>query len=83
LLLLESSDWQFSISTFSSRDYAEERLNYHFKKFTRLAELVRQAAAQADIPPDAWNDLGEAEDRDRCFADIKPEWWAAVEFPPK
>ncbi len=83
LLLLESSDWQFSISTFSSRDYAEERLNYHFKKFKVLTALVRQTAEGADISPDAWNALGEAEDRDRCFADVKPEWWAAVEFPPE
>src|SRR5262249_23594605 len=67
LLLLESSDWQFSISTFSSRDYAEQRVNYHFKKFKQLAELVRRAAAGEEIAPDDWNHLGEAEDSDRCF----------------
>jgi 1,4-alpha-glucan branching enzyme len=81
LLLLESSDWQFSISTFSSRDYAEERVKYHAKKFQQIAALIPRAAAGEAIPSDDWNYLGEAEDRDRCFPDVKPEWWARVEFP--
>jgi 1,4-alpha-glucan branching enzyme len=75
LLLLESSDWQFSISTWASRDYAEERVRYHADKFQALATLVRRVAAGEEIEPDAWNDLGEAEDRDRCFPDVDPKWW--------
>lgn len=81
LLLLQSSDWQFSISTFTSRDYAEQRVNFHFTRFQQLASLVRRAAAGEDIAPDDWNSLGEAEDRDRCFPDVEPQWWAAVEAP--
>jgi 1,4-alpha-glucan branching enzyme len=83
LLLLESSDWQFSISTFTSRDYAEQRVNYHFTKFKRLADLTRRAAAGETIPPDDWNSLGEAEDRDRCFPEVNPAWWAKLEAPAK
>jgi 1,4-alpha-glucan branching enzyme len=79
LLLLESSDWQFSISTFTSRDYAEQRVHFHYMKFMQLADLVRRAADSEEISPDDWNLLGEAEDRDRCFADVKPEWWAGVD----
>src|SRR5690606_23073785 len=30
LLLLESSDWQFLISTWSARDYAEQRVVFHW-----------------------------------------------------
>lgn len=81
LLLLESSDWQFSISTFTSRDYAEQRVNYHFTKFKQIADLVRRTAAGEEIPPEDWNHLGEAEDRDRCFPEVNPQWWARVEFP--
>jgi len=76
LLLLESSDWQFGISTFSSRDYAEQRVNYHAARFLQLADLVRRVAAGEEIAPDDWNPLGESEERDRCFADVDPHWWA-------
>ena len=75
LLLLESSDWQFCISTFSSRDYAEQRINYHFGKFKAIASLIRRSASGETIPPDDWNALGEAEDRDRAFPDIDPALW--------
>ena len=78
LLLLESSDWQFSITTFSSRDYAEQRVNYHFTKFKQIASLIRRTAKNEEISPEDWNALGEAEDRDRCFADIDPKWWKRV-----
>ena len=105
LLLLQSSDWQFSISTFSSRDYAEQRVNYHADKFTKLAQLARKVARLAaenvsnigsdsvsasistasspieSITPEEWNILGEAEDRDRCFPDIDPAWWAKLDNP--
>jgi len=76
LLLLESSDWQFSISTWASRDYAEQRVHYHYDTFQALAKLTRRVAEGEAIEPDAWNDLGEAEDRDRCFPDVEPKWWA-------
>lgn len=75
LLLLESSDWQFNISTWSSRDYAEQRVRYHYDKFQALAALIPRVTAGEEIEPDAWNELGEAEDRDRCFPDIDPRWW--------
>ena len=81
LLLLESSDWQFCISTFSSRDYAEQRVNYHFDKFKAIAGLIRRVANGEAIPTDDWNALGEAEDRDRAFPDVDPHHWAALDEP--
>lgn len=82
LLLLESSDWQFSISTWSSRDYAEQRVNYHHARFMQIAALIRRAGDTPDsIILEEWNALGEALDRDRCFADVDPAWWAAVDYP--
>jgi 1,4-alpha-glucan branching enzyme len=75
LLLLESSDWQFSISTWASRDYAEQRVNDHAGKFETIASLIRRIVAGEEIPADDWNALGEAEDRDRCFPDVDPRWW--------
>ncbi len=79
LLLLESSDWQFCISTWAARDYAEQRVRYHADKFEAIALLARRAAAGDNIDPEDWNALGEAEDRDRCFPDIDPAWWRTPE----
>ena len=76
LLLLESSDWTFNISTYASRDYAEQRIKYHYEKFTRLAALVRRAATNAT--PLTLADqtlLEETQTRDHCFDDVDPKWW--------
>lgn len=43
LLLLESSDWQFLISTWSARDYAEARIAKHSENFQKLAALAEKA----------------------------------------
>src|SRR5207245_2633471 len=45
LLLLESSDWQFLITTFAARDYAELRVTEHAEAFERLATLAERRAA--------------------------------------
>ena len=39
LLLLESSDWQFLITTGAARDYAELRFNTHHDQFNELGAL--------------------------------------------
>ena len=49
LLLLESSDWQFLITTFSARDYAELRLAQHASDFGRLATLAERRATGGAI----------------------------------
>jgi 1,4-alpha-glucan branching enzyme len=79
LLLLQSSDWQFSISTWASADYATQRVNFHADRFMALAGLARRAAAGEEIPEEQWGVLAEAEARDRCFPDVDPAWWAAPE----
>ncbi len=48
LLLLQSSDWTFNISTYASRDYAEQRINYHHAKFTQLAALARRVMSEGE-----------------------------------
>ncbi len=82
LFLLESSDWQFLISTFSARDYAELRLTVHNDDFRRLAAMTRQYAAERSLPPEDWNFLEACRERDDIFPDIDPKWWARVQYPP-
>ena len=82
LLLLESSDWQFLISTFSARDYAELRLVTHHDDFKRLAAMVRRYAAEGDLPPEDWNYFSLCRERDDIFPDLEPGWWARLQYPP-
>ena len=77
LLLLESSDWPFLITTVSARDYAESRVKLHAATFDRLLVLARSAMAGSLTPGDtAW--LAEIEVRDPPFADIDVDWWAGA-----
>jgi 1,4-alpha-glucan branching enzyme len=82
LFLLESSDWQFLISTFSARDYAELRLVVHYEDFQRLAALTRRYAADRDLPAEDWNFLDFCRERDDIFPDLDPRWWASLKYPP-
>ncbi|MBI4795735.1 MAG: DUF1957 domain-containing protein [Deltaproteobacteria bacterium] len=83
LFLLEASDWQFLISTFSARDYAELRLVMHYEDFQRLAAMARQYAADRNLSPEDWNFLESCRERDAIFPDIDPKWWSRLEFPPE
>lgn len=74
LLLLESSDWPFLITTVAAKDYAEARARRHFDAFERLRALAQQAASGPLAASDeAW--LSELESRDSLFPDIDLSWW--------
>ncbi len=76
LLLLESSDWQFLISTWSARDYAELRVREHYEDFMRLYDLIQKRARGVKFHIGDWEFLGDCEKRDNLFADIEVGWWA-------
>lgn len=81
LLLLQSSDWQFLISTWAARDYAEMRFTEHVADFKRLADMVERYGRGKSVAKGEWEFLGITKDRDKLFEDIEPKWWAAVEHP--
>jgi 1,4-alpha-glucan branching enzyme len=80
LLLLQSSDWQFLISTFSAKDYAEMRLVRHYEDFKRLAELARHVGRGGALRKNDWNFLKLCKERDNIFSDIDPNWFKKIEF---
>ncbi len=47
LMLLQASDWQFLITTWSARDYAEMRVAEHVEAFERLTAIARDRLASA------------------------------------
>ena len=81
LLLLQSSDWQFSISTQASKEYGETRLTEHYKSFKRLADIVRKAGSGGEMDEDDLHFYKICEERDCLFPDIDPKWFAALEKP--
>lgn len=40
LLLLQSSDWPFLVTTFQAKDYAEKRFEEHVERFKRLCDAI-------------------------------------------
>jgi 1,4-alpha-glucan branching enzyme len=69
LLLLQSSDWQFLITTFSARDYAESRFSEHAADFDRLAALADRRTQSGSLSEADANFLADCEGRDGLFPD--------------
>jgi 1,4-alpha-glucan branching enzyme len=74
LLLLESSDWQFLITTGTARDYAERRIAEHYAEFKRLSEMLRGLRAGDALSPEDAGMLRRLEREDFCFPDLDPAW---------
>ncbi|MFX1511199.1 MAG: glycoside hydrolase family 57 protein [Promethearchaeota archaeon] len=76
LLLLEASDWQFLISTWSARDYAEARVAVHYEKFHRLCEMAKKVDLDKQLSQEEWNFLSQLELEDSLFPNIQLNWWS-------
>ncbi len=70
LLLLESSDWQFLITTFSARDYAHLRVTEHAEDFERLATLADRRTSGGSLSEADETFLAACEKRDSLFPDF-------------
>ncbi len=81
LLLLQSSDWQFLISTFSARDYAEMRFAEHWEKFNRLTQMAEDALKGTPISGENKNYLKDCEESDSLFDDFSVKSFHPLEFP--
>jgi 1,4-alpha-glucan branching enzyme len=76
LLLLESSDWQFLVTTGAARDYAEARFMTHNDQFNEVKSLWRSFVAGGHLTAAEDARLSEIERRDSVFPDIDPGLWA-------
>jgi 1,4-alpha-glucan branching enzyme len=73
-LLLEASDWQFLITTFSARDYAERRFAEHYTEFKRLLEMADKLRQTGTLAPEDEEALRRLERDDFPFPDLDPRW---------
>ena len=69
LLLLESSDWPFLVTTGQAKDYAIERFNAHKDRFKTLTDMLESGRYEESA-------IAEIENTDNCFPDIKPEYFS-------
>ncbi|MHB0876676.1 MAG: 1,4-alpha-glucan branching protein domain-containing protein [Anaerolineae bacterium] len=73
LVLIESSDWPFLVTTGQAREYAVERFRAHSERFRLLTRL----ALAPTIDSHEQQYLAEVEHDDSLFDDIEPAWFAA------
>ncbi len=66
LLLLQSSDWQFLMTTGQAHDYAVERFNSHAARFDAIANAIESG------DPAFANELVQLEHLDNPFPNIDP-----------
>ncbi len=64
LVLLQSSDWPFLVTTGQAKDYATQRFNEHVDRFESLATI---ADRQGDMTPEERETLTALETRDNPF----------------
>jgi 1,4-alpha-glucan branching enzyme len=74
LLLLQSSDWPFLITTGQAGEYAIERFNAHVDRFNQLTQTVAHAPAN-QIAQSLAAGLYE---RDKLFPDIDYRDWGGT-----
>ncbi|HEY6414246.1 MAG TPA: 1,4-alpha-glucan branching protein domain-containing protein [Edaphobacter sp.] len=77
LLLLESSDWQFLITTGAARDYAEIRFLTHRDQFNEIKAIWQTFESTGALTIAQEARLAEIERRDNVFPDIDPSLWVA------
>ena len=71
LLLLQSSDWQFLMTTGQANEYAIERFNSHCARFDAIAGAMESGSSGFA------SELAQLEQLDNPFADINPSLFAA------
>ena len=81
LLLLESSDWQFLITTGAARDYAELRFHTHNDYFLELKEIWLAYLHDPRLNDHMQGRLAAIRERDSLFAHIDPADWAVSSEP--
>ena len=83
LLLLESSDWQFLITTGAARDYAEMRFLTHNDQFLELKTIWEAFERDQQLNQHMQSRLAAIEERDNIFPGIDPSMWATGACNPQ
>lgn len=71
LLLLQSSDWPFLVTTGQAKQYAIERFNQHNERFLELAEMLESGTIDESR-------LAAIESVDNCFSELDLSGYAEL-----
>lgn len=76
LLLLQSSDWLFMISTRNTPDHAQQRALLHYQNFHQCCSMVERYRTGATIAEEDWAQLAVMEQQDALFGklDLRAFW---------
>jgi len=58
-LLLQSSDWPFLMTTWTARDYSENRISLHYENFNRLFHMASKYGNGEYVDEGEWHFLGK------------------------
>ncbi len=78
LLLLQSSDWEFLVTTGSARDYAEMRFFFHHADFERLCSLAEQYSPKRGLSKKDREFLTDTEARNAVFSELRFDTWMSA-----
>ncbi len=78
LMLAHASDWQFLISTFSARDYAEMRFAFHHGAFLKLANAARRYIENGALSKEDAFLLKKLQEQDHPFKSLSHEWYSGL-----
>lgn len=74
LLLLQSSDWPFLVTTGQAKEYASQRFTEHVSRFESLADLAERGES---LSAEDRHMLDALSERDNPFSDVDYRWFAA------
>lgn len=72
LLLMQSSDWPFLVTTGQAREYAIIRFSEHLDRFNRLADIAETGQSDPTL-------VAELYERDKLFPNIDYRWFGERE----
>ncbi len=75
LLLLQSSDWQFLITTGTAADYGKSRFLGHYSAFKSLLDMYESYKRTRTFGHEERDTLRSLEDRDAVFDNVNLEWF--------
>lgn len=71
LLLAESSDWPFLVTTGQAKNYSIQRFEQHLDRFNQLASSLESGTPDEMLAAQLW-------EKDRLFENIDFRWWCSL-----
>jgi 1,4-alpha-glucan branching enzyme len=68
LLLLQSSDWPFLVTTGQAKEYAVQRFTTHVDRFHALLESIDRGEPDTALAADLW-------EKDKLFPEMDFRWF--------